>query len=261
MSWSLGGPPSGASDLPTDERLAAYKASPQDRGLETLLFQYGRYLLISSSRPGTLPANLQGKWNLSTNPPWRCDYHSDINLEMNYWPAEPAALAECHLPLFRYLTSLVGVRRINTKEQIHNRQGWAVRDENNIFGAGSYDWCYPANAWYARHFWEHFAFTQDKAFLQAVGYPFIKEVCEFWEERLKSLPDGTLVVPNGWSPEHVRTRTASRSTKSWCTICFPTISKPPPCWESTATTRSGSPRCAPGSPPRRSAAGASFRNG
>ncbi|HEX8325789.1 MAG TPA: hypothetical protein VF595_17930, partial [Tepidisphaeraceae bacterium] len=176
--------------------------TPDDRGLEKLLFQHGRYLLIASSRPGTLPANLQGIWNVYKNPPWRSDYHANINVQMNYWPAETTGLGECHLPLFDYVQSMIGPRRERTAEQLKTTRSWAVRTENNIYGAGSFDWCLTANAWYAQHFWEHYAFTGDKDYLRTKAYPVLKEVCAFWEDRLKTMPDGTLVAPDGWSPEH-----------------------------------------------------------
>ncbi len=122
---------------------------------------------------------------------------------MNYWLAEPTALPECHQSLLTYFRSMIEPRRENTREQLKEvKRGWAVRGENNIFGAGSWSWCFTANAWYGQHFWEHYAFTQDKHYLQSVAYPVLKELCQFWEDRLKALPDGTLVVPNGFSPEH-----------------------------------------------------------
>jgi len=189
--------------LPTDQRLLAYhrdKASDPD--LEELFFQYGRYLLISSSRPGGLPANLQGIWNNSNNPPWRCDYHSNINIQMNYWPAEPTNLAECHEPLIDYIDSLREVRKRATQQHYGCERGWTVQTENNIYGGSSWRWNPPGSAWYAQHLWEHYAFGRDKKYLQDVAYPILKEVCHFWEDRLVELPDGHLVTPDGWSPEH-----------------------------------------------------------
>jgi alpha-L-fucosidase 2 len=202
-----------AAQRPTDERLVQYAKGGSDPQLEALFFQFGRYLLISSSRPGTLPANLQGLWNNSNNPPWRSDYHSNINIEMNYWPAEVANLSECHLPFFDYVNSLRQVRTEATHayylDQVDPKKldrksvrGWTVQTENNIFGAGSFKWNPPASAWYAQHFWEHYAFTQDKAFLRTSAYPVLKEVTQFWEDHLVALPDGSLVTPDGWSPEH-----------------------------------------------------------
>jgi alpha-L-fucosidase 2 len=195
--------------LPTDKRkiLAATKIDPQ---LEELLFQYGRYLLISCSRPGGLPANLQGLWNDSNRPPWGSDYHANINVQMNYWPAEPANLAECTLPLFDLVQSQLpswrkttaAAREFRTQSGAITARGFAIRTSHNIYGGMGYKWDNTANAWYALHFWEHYAFSGDKNYLQHTAYPYMKEVCEFWEDHLKTLPDGRLVVPNAWSPEH-----------------------------------------------------------
>jgi alpha-L-fucosidase 2 len=192
----------GAGDLPTDERLVRHSKGSPDPALEALFFQYGRYLLISSSRPGNLPANLQGLWNNSNNPPWRSDYHSNINIQMNYWLAEVTNLSECALPFFDYVNSLRGVRAAATREQYGNVRGWTVQTENNIFGAGSFLWNPPGSAWYARHFWEHYAFTQDRDFLRDLAYPVLKEVTQFWQDHLVAREDGALVSPDGWSPEH-----------------------------------------------------------
>lgn len=202
----LGASPPAAAALPTNERTVQYHKGGTDPDFEELFTQYGRYLLISCSRPGGLPANLQGLWNDSNKPPWRSDYHSNINVQMNYWPAEPTNLGELHLPFFDYVTSLQEVARERTREDTKefgtNVKGWTVRTENGIFGGNSFVWNPPASAWYAQHFWEHFAFSQDKKFLAGTAYPLLKEICEFWESQLITRPDGTLVVPRGWSPEH-----------------------------------------------------------
>ena len=213
VSLNLGNSSGSSRALPTDQRLVQYAQGTPDPELEALFFQLGRYFLISSSRPGSLPANLQGLWNNSNNPPWRSDYHSNINIEMNYWPAEITNLSECHLPLLDYVDSLRGVRTEATRNYYLNQvdaskverkpvRGWTVQTENNIFGAGSFKWNPPGSAWYAQHFWEHYAFTQDKTYLRNVAYPVLKEVTEFWQDHLAALPDGTLVTPDGWSPEH-----------------------------------------------------------
>ncbi|HSW08169.1 glycoside hydrolase family 95 protein [Aquabacterium sp.] len=220
--------------LPTDARLAAYTRDGQDPELEATYVQFGRYLLMSSSR-GSLPANLQGLWNNSLTPPWNADYHTNINIQMNYWPAETANLSELAQPLFNFVRSMLPVYRqvvADTAAQaIANPgavrpgvipwggtepipedtfvsaagkpvRGWAVRTESNPFGGMGYLWNKTGNAWYALHFWEHYAFTQDRAFLRGVAYPLMKEVCAFWQDSLKTLPDGRLVAPTGWSPEH-----------------------------------------------------------
>jgi len=172
-----------------------------DPGLEALLFQYGRYLLIASSRPGGLPANLQGKWNQSIRPPWRCDYHTDINVQMNYWPADIANLSECFMPYAAWLNSIREVRKDATREAFRTR-GWTMRAENGVFGGSTWEWVESGNAWCMQNIWEHYAFTGDKDYLREPAYRMLKEVCEFWLDRLKALPDGTLVAPNGYSPEH-----------------------------------------------------------
>jgi alpha-L-fucosidase 2 len=206
VSLNLGTSPEKVRAHTTEQRLAEYAAGGSDPELEALFFQFGRYLLISSSRPGSLPANLQGLWNNSNNPPWRSDYHSNINVQMNYWPVEVTNLAECHLPFFDYVNSLRGVRADATRAYYLSSgqtvRGWTVQTENNIFGAGSFKWNPPGSAWYALHFWEHYAFGRDINFLRTVAYPVLKEVTQFWEDHLVPLPDGRLVTPDGWSPEH-----------------------------------------------------------
>ena len=209
VNLDLGRSPQERHTLPTDQRLKAYAEKGIDPELAALYFQFGRYLLISSSRPGSLPANLQGLWNDSNTPPWNSDYHSNINIQMNYWPAEVTNLSICHLPMLDLIrSSLPSWRRHtqNTPEfQVSGSRpvrGWAVRTETNIWGGMTWNWNKPANAWYCQHLWEHYAFTGDKEYLRTVAYPLLKETVQFWEDHLKALPDGTLVAPLGWSPEH-----------------------------------------------------------
>ncbi|CAN5493356.1 glycoside hydrolase family 95 protein [soil metagenome] len=200
----LGASTPAVADKPTNQRLLAYATQKTaDPDLEELFVQYGRYLMISSSRPGGLPANLQGLWNDTNSPLWRCDYHSNINVQMNYWPVEPTNLAELHRPFIDYVVSLKDVAAQRTRKKYGEKvRGWTVQTENGIFGGGSFVWNPPGSAWYAQHLWEHYAFGQDKEYLRKIAYPVLKEVCEFWEDRLKERPDGTLVVRDGWSPEH-----------------------------------------------------------
>jgi alpha-L-fucosidase 2 len=208
LALDVGATPADRLSLPIDRRKVLHAESGGDPELEELLFQYGRYLMISCSRPGGLPANLQGLWNDSNNPPWHSDYHANINIQMNYWPAEAANLAECHTPLFDLLVSQLEPWRKATAAEKRftppsgNSPGWAVRTSHGIHGDEAWQWDVSANAWYCQHFWMHYAFGGDKTWLRKVAYPVIKETCEFWEARLKALPDGHLVVPNGWSPEH-----------------------------------------------------------
>ncbi len=209
VSLDLGESSPAQRALPTDQRkLKAFQTV--DPELEQLLFQYGRYLLISCSRPGGLPANLQGLWNDNNDPPWHSDYHANINVQMNYWPAEPANLAECHVPFLDLVQSQLPAWRkatalaeeLKTPSGEMTRRGFAIRTSHNIFGGMGWKWDKTANAWYCQHFWEHYAFGLDSDYLRATAYPVLKETCEFWEDHLKTLPDGRLVVPNGWSPEH-----------------------------------------------------------
>jgi alpha-L-fucosidase 2 len=194
---------------PTDKRkLEAF--TTVDPGLEELLFQYGRYLLISCSRPGGLPANLQGLWCDNNKPAWHSDYHANINIQMNYWPAESANMPECHLPFFGLIQSQLPAWRaataaspdFKTANGAMTTRGFAIRTSHNIFGGMGWKWDKTANAWYCQHLWDHFAFGGDTNYLLGVAYPIMKETCEFWEDHLKTLPDGRLVVPKGWSPEH-----------------------------------------------------------
>lgn len=196
-------------DTPRDmrERLLRYGKGMSDPELEVLLFQYGRYLLIASSRPGSMPAHLQGKWNNSTNPPWACDYHMDINLQMNYWPAEVTNLSECHEPLMDYIESLQEPGRITAREYF-NARGWVVNTMNNPFGytapGWSFFWGYGpgCSAWLSQHLWEHYAFTNDKVFLKEKAWPIMKEVSQFWLDYLCEDTDGSLVSSPSFSPEH-----------------------------------------------------------
>lgn len=197
LKLDLGG---STSDLPTDQRLLKYSQGVREQGLEALVFQYGRYLMISSSRDA-LPANLQGLWNDSIRPPWRSDYHTDINIQMNYWMADPANLSECFQPYATWLNSIREVRKADTKAEFNTR-GWTMRAENGVFGGTTWQWIESGSAWCMQNLWDHYTFTGDKEYLRTLAYPMMKEVCEFWQDRLKALPDGTLVAPNGFSPEH-----------------------------------------------------------
>jgi alpha-L-fucosidase 2 len=193
--------------VPTDRRLREYAEGTIDPGLEQTYFQYSRYLMISASRPGTMPLHLQGKWNNSTNPPWAADYHMNINQQMLYWPAEVTNLDECHLPLFDYMESLVEPGKITAKE-FFNTRGWTVNTMNNAFGYTSPGWglpwgFYPGGAaWLCQHVWEHYDFTQDKDFLEKTGYPLMKEAALFWMDYLTEDENGFLVSSPSYSPEH-----------------------------------------------------------
>jgi alpha-L-fucosidase 2 len=202
VSLNLG---SSKSEIPTDVRLEGRKAGKPDPALEALLFQYGRYLLISSSRPGGLPANLQGIWNADLKPAWYSAYTANINVEMNYWPAELTGLSECHEPLFRWIQNMAVVYKRTQDERVKapKGRGWSSYSTTNPMG-GTSRWGVhrPQSAWLMQHLWLHYAFTQDKEFLRQVAYPLMKEIVEFWEDRLVTGPNGELITPDGWSPEH-----------------------------------------------------------
>jgi alpha-L-fucosidase 2 len=165
------------------------------------MFHFGRYLIISSSR-GPLPANLQGLWNDSNKPAWFADYHTNINIQMNYWLTGPANLTECAQPLFDWTLAMIpGSRAAFVKEFGEDVPGWTMRTSVNIFGGNGWKWNLPASAWLAQHFWEQYAFTGDKEFLEKTAWPVLTDVCALWLHKLKEV-DGKLVVPDAWSPEH-----------------------------------------------------------
>ncbi|HXW06794.1 MAG TPA: glycoside hydrolase family 95 protein [Vicinamibacterales bacterium] len=195
-----------AAALPTDERLDRVRRGEIDRGLEALYFQFGRYLLIASSRPGDLPANLQGVWNDSLHPPWDSDYHLNINLQMNYWPAEVTNLAETHLPLFDFLESLVEPGR-KTARIHYGARGFVAHHITDIWGFTApgdlpRSGLWPTGAaWLAQHLWEHYRFGLDRAFL-ARAYPVMKEASQFFLDYLVEDPRGRLVSGPSVSPEN-----------------------------------------------------------
>jgi alpha-L-fucosidase 2 len=204
----------GATDvvnLPTDERLAAVKGGADDPQLFVLYFQFGRYLLLCSSRPGCLPANLQGIWNEHINAPWNSDFHTNINLQMNYWPAEVCNLAECHVPLFDYMDTLVepGSR---TAKIHYGAGGWVVHHLSDVWGfttpADGVHGIWPVGAaWLCQHLWEHYRFSGDREFLEKRAYPLMKGAARFILDFLVEAPEGTpvagkLVTNPSHSPEN-----------------------------------------------------------
>jgi alpha-L-fucosidase 2 len=206
---TLGGSTAEQAALPTDERIARYvdrgkfTQGGDDPELAAATYQMGRYLLASSSRPGGLPANLQGLWNDRNQPAWASDYHNNINIQMNYWPAETTGLAACAEPLVDFIIAQAQPCRLATRKAFgQNTRGWTARTSQSPFGGNGWEWNIPASAWYALHVFDHWDFSRDDAFLRDKAYPILKEICQYWEDRLKPLPDGALVAPDGWSPEH-----------------------------------------------------------
>lgn len=199
----------------TQSLITSYNASPSNKDsreglfLEQLYFNYGRYLMISSSRGNiNVPSNLQGIWNDKAEAPWNSDIHTNINVQMNYWPAETTNLSDCHLPFLNYI--LDNYKREGWQKAARwgddgQKVGWTVFTESNIFGGmstwgGNYK---EVNAWYCTHLWDHYRFTRDEAFLRK-AFPAIWQSAQFWMERMiqdKVKKDGTFVAPNEYSPE------------------------------------------------------------
>jgi len=214
--------PSPNAELPTDKRLEAVRRGADDPQLAALYFQFGRYLLMSSSRPGCMPANLQGIWNEHMRAPWNADFHTNINLQMNYWPAEVANLAECHLPLFDLMDSLVEPGG-KTARLHYGCDGWVVHHLTDPFGftvpADGVWGVWPVGgAWLAQHPMEHYRFGGDKRFLRNRGYPLMKGAARFMLDFLVEAPPGTpvagkLVTCPSHSPENSFRMADGRTSK------------------------------------------------
>jgi alpha-L-fucosidase 2 len=198
-------------DLPTDKLLEDVKLGIYRPYVSEILYQFGRYLLISSSREGDLPANLQGLWCQHLNAPWNSDYHTNINLEMNYWGAEVGNLAECHLPLFDLIDS-VALYGKTTARQTYNANGWTMHHLTDIFWrtapADGIQGIWPmGGAWLCRHLWEHYEYSGDREFLKTRAYPLMKGSAEFMMDFLVTVPkglpfEGMLVTNPSHSPEN-----------------------------------------------------------
>lgn len=205
-------------DLPMDERLKRYADGATDTDLESLYFQFGRYLLISSSRPKTagsfsIPANLQGIWNPMVRPPWSSNFTTNINAEMNYWPAEMTNLSELHTPLLDWIGHMAETGRETTKN-FYNMGGWTVHHNSDIWGLsnpvgdkgkGSPSWANWAmgGAWLSQHLWDHYAYTGDQTYLKTYAYPLMKDAAQFCLEWLVDDQKGHLVTAPSTSPENV----------------------------------------------------------
>ncbi|QMV42860.1 glycoside hydrolase family 95 protein [Cohnella cholangitidis] len=200
------------TELPTDERIIAVREGGEDAQLAALFFQYGRYLMISSSRPGTQATNLQGIWNNMTKPPWSCNYTTNINTEMNYWPAESCNLAEFHYPLFDMLNDL---RTTGGKmaDVYYGARGWTAHHGVDLWrtatpqggpSKGPATWAYwpMTGPWMCQHLWEHYAYNGDADFLRDVAYPIMKEAAMFCLDYLVEDENGNLVSSPSTSPEN-----------------------------------------------------------
>ena len=193
--------------MPTDKRIEQFSQTA-DPELAALLFQFGRYLMISGSRPGGQPLNLQGMWNKDTIPAWNCGYTININTEMNYWPAELTNLSECQQPLFRMIRELA-VSGTETARNMYNRRGWVAHHNTSIWRESLPNDNVPTasfwpmvQGWLCSHLWEHYQFTQDETFLKNEAYPLMKGAAEFFADWLIEDENGYLVTPVGVSPEN-----------------------------------------------------------
>lgn len=202
-------PAAEVKDIPTPQRLRNYRKGQADYYLETLYYQFGRYLLIASSRPGNLPANLQGIWANQVDGPWHVDYHNNINLQMNYWPACSTGLSECVWPLIDFIRTLQkpGER---TAKAYFGARGWTASISGNIFGFTtplrdedmSWNFNPMAGPWLATHLWEYYDYTRDLKFLRETAYPLIRESALFTVDYLWHRPDGSYTAAPSTSPEH-----------------------------------------------------------
>ncbi|MDB4581522.1 glycoside hydrolase N-terminal domain-containing protein [Draconibacterium sp.] len=202
-------PESEAAGFATDDRIDAQKRGVYDPSLTALYFQFGRYLLISSSRPGCLPSNLQGIWADGLTPPWNADYHININIQMNYWPSEITNLSECHVPFLEFIGELRENGRKTAKE-LYGVDGFTAHHTTDVwhfttsFGKPQYGMWPMGVAWASTHIWEHYLFTEDKTFLSEYGYPVIREAAQFLSEMMVKHPKtGKWVTGPSMSPENV----------------------------------------------------------
>jgi len=201
----------------TDERLKQYAASSNDFQLQSLYYQFGRYLMIASSRPGSRPTNLQGIWNDHVQPPWGSNYTTNINTEMNYWLAENTNLSECHQPLFDFMKELAVNGAITAKTNYNINEGWVTHHNSDLWAktsppGGTWNdpramprWsCWPmAGAWFSTHLWEHYLFTGNKKFLQQEAYPLMKGAAQFLLHWLITDPKTNYLITNpSTSPEN-----------------------------------------------------------
>lgn len=203
---------SNKDELPTNERLKRYTEGGQDNNLVTLYYQFGRYLLISSSRTPGIPVNLQGLWNEEIRPPWSSNYTTNINTEMNYWLAENTNLSELHLPLLQFTRQLAKNGAVTARNYYgaggwalhHNTDNWAMTNPVGDFGKGDPVWANwnMGSAWISAHLWEHFAFNRDTFFLKQY-YPILKGAVQFSLDMLVKDKAGKLVTAPSFSPENV----------------------------------------------------------
>ena len=207
VSLRLGSTDATTAALATPARLAALQAGSADPGLAALFFDFGRYLLISSSRPGGFPANLQGLWAEEIQAPWNADWHLNVNLQMNYWPAEVCALSDLAQPLFAFIESLQKPGAV-TAQKYYGARGWVAHVLANPWGftapgeSASWGSAHSGSAWLCQHLWDHWLFTGDKKFLARI-YPILKGSAQFYSDLLIAEPNNQwLVTAPSHSPEN-----------------------------------------------------------
>jgi alpha-L-fucosidase 2 len=204
---------SNPNNLPADERLQAYSKGAYDPWIEKMYFQFGRYLLISCSRPGGVPANLQGIWNKEVRPPWSSNYTININTQMNYWPSEVTNLSEMHQPLFDFIENLSVTGAVTAKE-FYNMHGWVAHHNSDVWalsnpvgnmGGGDPQWANwtQGGNWLCQDLWEHYRYTLDHQFLKDTAYPLMKDAATFCLDFLTENKDGYLVTAPSVSPENI----------------------------------------------------------
>ena len=211
------GPGESIAKIPTDDRMIRYNEGLADSQVPVLYYQFGRYLMISCSRPGSPPANLQGMWNRHVQPPWGSNYTTNINTEMNYWPAEATNLSECHEPLLDFIHNLSMNGKETARINYGIEGGWCTHHNSDIWAKtsppGGFEWdsrsqarwaCWPmAGAWFSLHLWEHYLFTGDEQFLRDDAWPIMEGAARFLLSWLQEGPDGNLVTNPSTSPENV----------------------------------------------------------
>jgi alpha-L-fucosidase 2 len=215
VKFNLGADES-VSELPVDRRMIRFNEGNSDPHLQTLYYQFGRYLMIACSRPGSPPANLQGMWNDHVQPPWGSNYTMNINTQMNYWPAENTNLPECHQPLFDFVAQLATNGKETARVNYGIEAGWCAHHNSDIWAksspTGGYEWdprgqarwaCWPmSGAWLTTHLWDHYLYTGDKRFLIDKAWPLMKGASQFLLHWLVEGPDGYLVTNPSTSPEN-----------------------------------------------------------
>ena len=211
-------------NVPTDKRLQLFKENPEDISLYTLLFNFGRYLIIASSRKGSLAANLQGIWNDSMDPPWNSDYHININLQMNYWPVLMSGLSDCYEPLIKYISSIAKTGEETAKE-LYGYKGAVLHHGSDIWAHSTplmshpvYGYWHGGGGWMCEHLFEYYEYTGDKDFLRDTAYPIMKKFAEFYLCLLEDRGDGVKSIFMSTSPENMYMLPGKKGKLQECSV-------------------------------------------